>query len=171
MRLNKYVTILRNKYNNGIFFPFHEILNETMIQQTLQEEDIKYRQRLYTPLITLWIWLCQVLDKDKSCKNAVSGVISHLVSADTGAYCKARKRLREGFLLRLVRWAGQGLHQMGDQLGLHWCGRSVFVVDGPTITAADTPDNQKEYPQSKSQAKGCGFPLANIVGLSIVGDL
>lgn len=103
MRLNKYVIILRNKFNNGIFLPFYEILNETIIQQILQEENIKYRQRLYTPLITLWIWLGQVLNKDKSCKNAVSGVISHLVSAgisvdqipsaDTGAYCKARKRL------------------------------------------------------------------------------
>jgi hypothetical protein len=175
MRLNEYVTILRNKFNNGIFFPFQEILNETMIQQILQEENIKYRQRLYTPLITLWIWLRQVLDKDKSCKNAVSGVMSQLVSAgtpadqipstDTGAYCKARKRLKESFLLRLVRWTGQRLHQMSDQLGLHWCGRRVFVVDGSTITGADTPDNQKEYPQSKSQKEGCGFPLANIVAL------
>ena len=175
MRLNKYVITLRNKFNDGIFFPFHEMLNETMVQQALQEEGITYRQRLYTPLITLWIWLCQVLDKDKSCKNAVSGVISHLVSAgtpageipsaNTGAYCKARKRLKESFLLHLVRWTGQRLHQMSDQLGLHWCGRRVFVVDGSTITMADTQDNQKEYPQPKSQKKGCGFPLANIVAI------
>ena len=175
MKLNKYVTTLRNKFDHGIFMPFHQVLNETVIQQTLQEENITYRQRLYTPLITLWMWLCQVLDKDKSCKNAVSGVISHLVSAgipadqipstDTGAYCKARKRLKESFLLPLVRWTGQRLHQMSDQLGLYWCGRRVFIVDGSTITGADTPDNQKEYPQSKSQKEGCGFPLANIVAL------
>lgn len=174
MRLNKYVTTLRSKFSNGIFMPFHQVLNETMIQQALQEENIEYRQRLYTPFITLWIWLCQVLDKDKSCKNAVSNTISYLVSAgvidkipsaDTGAYCKARKRLKESFLLHLVRWSGRKLHQMGDQRGLHWCGRRVFVVDGSTITMADTQDNQKEYPQPKSQAKGCGFPLANMVAL------
>ena len=30
---------------------------------------------------------------------------------------------------------------------------------------SDTQDNQCEYPQPESQAKGCGFPMANIVAL------
>jgi hypothetical protein len=29
----------------------------------------------------------------------------------------------------------------------------------------DTEPNQKEYPQPKSQAKGCGFPMANTVAI------
>jgi hypothetical protein len=141
-----------------------------MIQQELEDEGVSYRKRLYTPVITLWTWLCQVLDKDKSCKNAVSRIVSYLVaegetppSTDTGAYCKARKRLKEVFLIRLLRCIGKHLHQQ-DQ-GELWCGRRVFIADGSTITMADTQQNQAEYPQPESQAQGCGFPMANIVAL------
>ncbi|MFQ5759022.1 MAG: IS4 family transposase [Candidatus Bathyarchaeia archaeon] len=163
------VAVLREKLSNSIGFPFREILTETMIQRALQEEGISYRKRLYTPMITLWIWLCQVLDKDKSCKKAVSRIVSYLIasgdtppSTNTAGYCKARKRLKERFLLRLVRYIGKHLHQQDRGL---WCGRRVFIVDGSTVTMADTQDNQTEYPQPESQAEGCGFPMANIVAL------
>ena len=32
-----------------------------------------------------------------------------------------------------------------------------------TLTMADTEKNQQKYPQPKSQAKGCGFPIGRIV--------
>jgi len=172
LSLSRYVEILREKLANSIFLPFLEVLPQAMLEQALQDEGISYRKRLYTPLITLWTWLCQVLDKDKSCKNAVSRVISYIAasgeappSSDTGAYCKARKRLKEGFLLRLLRRTGKHLHQQSEKLGELWCGRRVFIADGSTITMADTQDNQEEYPQPESQAEGCGFPMANIVAL------
>ena len=38
-------------------------------------------------------------------------------------------------------------------------GKSVHIVDGSTHSAPDTPENQAEYPQSRSQATGVGFPL------------
>lgn len=43
-----------------------------------------------------------------------------------------------------------------------WCGRNVLVIDGSTISMPDTMENQKEYPQPKSQKAGCGFPIAKI---------
>lgn len=164
------VSILKEKLSNSIGFLFRHILTETMIQQELEAEGVSYRKRLYTPMITLWTWLCQVIDKDKSCKNAVSRIVSYLVaqgetppSTDTGAYCKARKRLKERFLLRLLGHTGKHLHQQDE--GELWCGRRVFIADGSTITMADTQENQAEYPQPESQAQGCGFPMANIVAL------
>ena len=164
------VSFLKKKLSNSIGFPFRHILTETMIQQELEAEGVSYRKRLYTPIITLWIWLCQVIDKDKSCKNAISRIVSYLVaqgetppSTDTGAYCKARKRLKERFLLCLLRRTGKHLHeQYEEEL---WCGRRVFITDGSTMTMADTQENQAEYPQPESQAQGCGFPMANIVAL------
>lgn len=39
----------------------------------------------------------------------------------------------------------------------------VKVVDGATVSMPDTPANQAEYPQSRSQAPGLGFPLARLV--------
>lgn len=165
----KYVTILKERFFNGIGFPFKDLLSETMIQRALQKEGISYRKRLYTPTITLWMWLCQALDKDKSCKDVVSYVVSCLSAAgeptpstDTGAYCKARKRLKERFLVFLLRHTGKHLLQESQ---LQWHGRDVFIVDGSTVTAADTEANQKQYPQPTSQADGCGFPMVNMVAI------
>jgi len=53
MNFNKYVTILKEKLSNSIGFPLSDILTETIIQQALKDEQMKYRERLYTPMITL----------------------------------------------------------------------------------------------------------------------
>jgi hypothetical protein len=39
----------------------------------------------------------------------------------------------------------------------HWQGRRVRLVDGATVTLADTPENQAAYPQPSSQKPGLGF--------------
>jgi hypothetical protein len=46
-----------------------------------------------------------------------------------------------------------------------WQGRPVRLVDGATVSLADTPTNQEVYPQPGSQAPGLGFPQARIVAL------
>ena len=38
-------------------------------------------------------------------------------------------------------------------------------MDGSTTSLADTPENQRRFPQSATQAKGCGFPLLKFVVL------
>ncbi len=167
----KHVETLRERLSNSIALPFSDILSEDMIQQSLKEENIKYRKRLYDPIITLWTFVRQVLDPDKSCKNAVSGVLSilcdsgeKLPSDNTGAYCKARKRLSLGFVIRLFRKTGKTIHQKASD-GFLWCTRRVFLVDGSTFSMYDTPQNQQEYPQPKNQHKYHGFPVARILGV------
>ena len=41
-----------------------------------------------------------------------------------------------------------------------WLGKNVKLVDGFTFTMPDTPRNQREFPQSKTQKPGVGFPIA-----------
>ncbi len=53
----KHAKILRERLSNSIALPLRDILPEDMIQQTLEEENIKYRKRLYTPVITLWTFI------------------------------------------------------------------------------------------------------------------
>ena len=43
---------------------------------------------------------------------------------------------------------------------------AILLVDGFTITAADTPDNQAEFPQNPAQKEGLGFPI--IRGVSLI---
>jgi hypothetical protein len=46
-----------------------------------------------------------------------------------------------------------------------WCGHRVYVADGSTVTAPDTPENQALYPQQSVQKPGCGFPIVRLVAL------
>jgi hypothetical protein len=47
-----------------------------------------------------------------------------------------------------------------------WRARRVRLVDGTTVTLADTEENQAKYPQLKSQKAGLGFPLCRVVALT-----
>ena len=86
------VQILKNNFNKCLGLPFKELLPSSVIEQAIGELKIKYKKRLFDPLITLWAFLSQVLDTDKSCHNAVSKIIAYLTgegveipSTDTSA--------------------------------------------------------------------------------------
>src|SRR5262249_47855383 len=85
-------------------------------------------------------------------------------SAETGAYCQARKRLPEAFLSEAARRTGQALEAGVDAEWL-WKHRRVYVYDGASVSMADTPPNQAEYPQPVAQRPGLGFPLARIAAV------
>lgn len=160
------VKILKEKFSQSLGLPFRELLPETIIEQAIDELKIKYRRRLFDPFVTLWLFMSQVLDVDKSCHNAVSRVIAYLVnqgmeipSTDTSAYCQARTRLPGNLLEKVFGKTAQSLEEKATTEYL-WCGRSVKVIDGSSISMPDTIENQKAYPQPSSQKPGCGFPIA-----------
>ena len=82
-------------------------------------------------------------------------------TTDTSAYCQARSRLPETLLQKVFRQTGQNLQEKVTTEYL-WCGRNVKVIDGSTVSMPDTIENQKAYPQPKSQTPGCGFPIAKL---------
>lgn len=146
------VKILKEKFSQSLGLPFQEVLAESAIEQVMSELKIKYRRRLFDPIVTLWAFLSQVLDVDKSCHNAVSRVIAYLASeqveipsTDTSAYCQARTRLPENLLEKLFSKAAQNLSEKVTAEHL-WCGRTVKVIDGSTVSMPDTAENQKAYP-------------------------
>lgn len=160
--------ILKQKFSQSIGLPFRDLLSESIIQEVLDTLKIKYRRRLFDPFVTLWAFLSQVLDADKTSHNAVSRVIAYLSSEnveipsqDTSAYCQARQRLPEKLLQQLFGRVAQSLQNQATPEDL-WCGRLVKIVDGSTISMPDTAKNQEIYPQPSSQSPGCGFPIAKI---------
>ena len=89
--------ILIQKFTKSIGLPFQELLSKATIEKILKENGVKYRNRIYNPIVIVWSFLSQVLDPDHSCKNAVSRIIAHgcseeikTPSENTSAYCKAR---------------------------------------------------------------------------------
>jgi hypothetical protein len=129
------------------------------------------RERLYTPARVFWLFLSQVLSPDGACREAVQKFLAWLAfsegreaSPNTCAYCGARQRLPAGKL----REARDGLAEKVESAApsaWRWHGRPVKVVDGSGLSMPDTPENQKEYPQSKGRKKACGFPEMRIVAL------
>ena len=128
---------------------------------------------MYTPAVTLWAFLSQVLFKSeqRSCVAAVARVGALLValergpcSNNTGAYCRARGKLSEKVIGQLTVDVAQGCERQLDEEWL-WHGRHVYLVDGTTVSMPDTPENQEAYPQSHTQQAGLGFPIARVVVL------
>jgi hypothetical protein len=156
--------------------PFAEALPEAAIEKAFAEEEATFAEdedAVYTPAVTLWAFLSQVLFKDeqRSCVAAVARVSVLLValergpcSTNTGAYCRARHKLSETVLRRLAVDLADGCERQLDQARL-WHGRHVKLVDGTTVSMPDTPENQEAYPQARTQQEGLGFPVARVVVL------
>ncbi len=141
------------------------------VDQICAELGYQYRDRVYNPMVTVWLFLCQVLSRDHSCQQAVNRFLAYrtanglgAVASNTTAYCKARCRLPEKLFERMMHWTAQKCQQAVDEDWL-FHGRVVEIVDGWTLLMADTEENQKEYPQQRSQRKGCGFPIIRMIGL------
>jgi hypothetical protein len=157
--------ILGLKNKKGL--PFHEILSVDSMSDELNR--INFRDRFFTPDITLWAFLSQVLNEDQSQQAAVARVIAFCISerkeipsANTAAYSKARSRLPEEFISNLARKSGNELEEAAPS-EWHWKNKSVKLMDGSSLSMPDTAENQELYPQPRTQKKGAGFPLARIV--------
>lgn len=162
---------LRRQFAQAPGLPFSELLSAERVLRVVQEFGVTFRKRLYTPEVTLWLFLSQVLAEDPGCKAAVARLLAYRsahgmtpCSANTGGYSTARQRLSEPVLAALARRTGQELDEQVPAEWL-WKGRRVKVVDGSTVTLADTEENQRAYPQPASQRPGLGFPLARLAAL------
>jgi hypothetical protein len=148
---------------------FAALLPQDRIEKAFGNARWLWQGWIYTPAVTVWVFLSQCLSPDHSCRDAVARLIAWRLafglkpcSADTGAYCTARGDLPEEALHGLVRESGKQVEDESPESWL-WHGRRVRVVDGSTITMPDTEENQAAYPQQKTQKPGCGFPIARIL--------
>ena len=151
--------------------PFADVLTEARIHDALDEHGVRYRDRVFSPVTTIWGFLSQVLSDDHSCRDAVTRIIAHRAangletfSPNTASYCNARGRLLPGVLRTLAKRTAQQL-QAGAAAEWKWNGRSVFIADGSHVSMPDTPENQAVYPQPPTQQPGLGFPLARVAVL------
>src|SRR4051812_864728 len=157
--------------------PFADTLSAEQIQQAFDAEDVHFGEDadevVYTPPMTLWAMLSQMLftAEQRSCLAAVVRVAAfyallgrEVSGTNTGAYCRARAKVPEAVVRRLtLQVAGDCDAQV--PAAWRWKGRNVRVVDGTTFSMPDTAENQAESPQSKTQAKGLGFPIMRAVAL------
>ena len=131
------------------------------------------RERIYPPVTLFWAFLFQVLNPAMPCQEVVGKVRAWLIcrrvdpkrpALGTAAYCEARCALSS----RLLQAAFEALREhLGRRASTtwRWCGRAVKVLDGTSFSMPDTAANQRAWPQPSGQKKGCGFPVAKMLGV------
>ncbi len=95
----------------------------------------EFRDRIFNPMITVWMFITQAISADKSCQKAVTRLNAWRVakglpkvSSETTSYCKARCRLPEALLERLLRWTATRCEEATEETWL-FCDRVVEMVD------------------------------------------
>src|SRR5262245_23423281 len=162
---------VRARFARDQGLPFADSLSDLSVLDALREHGVKYRDRLFGPVTTLWGFLSQVLSEDHSCRDTVSRIIAHraasglkVCSPNTTSYCNARARLPTAVLCSLAKRTAQQLQDSLPQ-AWKWHGRNVYIADGSHVSMPDTPQNQASYPQPEVQRPGIGFPLARLTVL------
>jgi Transposase DDE domain len=162
---------VRARFARDHGLPFADSLSERRIRDALNEHGVTYRDRLFSPVTTLWGFLSQVLSEDQSCRDTVTRILAHraaaglaLCSPNTASYCNARTRLPTDVVRCLAKQTAQQLEASLPE-GWQWHGRSVFIADGSHVSMPDTEENQARYPQPPQQQPGVGFPLARVAVL------
>src|SRR5262245_1651371 len=73
------VGFLRRQFLQDGDLPFTDILTQEVITQALAAVGV-WLDRVFSPLVTLWVFLGQVLSADHSCRAAVARLIAHRLS-------------------------------------------------------------------------------------------
>ena len=152
-------------------YRFFNLLTSPQLFDRVESLLPEHRERLFPPTETLSMFLAQALSADRSCQRAVNDAAVKrlagglpLCSTHTGAYCRARQRLPAQMVSTLACHTARLISEKTPP-AWRWQGRAVRLVDGTTVTMADTQANQGAYPQVQSQKAGLGFPLCRLVGI------
>ncbi len=155
--------------------PFAAVLSAGRVARIFaKHKNLFAMNSVYSTVNVLWAFLGQVLrdGKEAACQAAVAAITAQRLAdglapptSDSGDYCKARAKLSEAALRELTVEIADDLEEQADPQWL-WKGLHPKLVDGFTFTMPDTPENQAEDPQSRSQKPGVGLPIAR--GLAIL---
>ena len=129
------------------------------------------RERVFGLSRTFFCWLWQMLQLNTSCREVVRQLQALFIlqggtalDEHSSAYCQARARLPKECFEKALHATAIKAFERAPTLPLLQ-GRPLKGVDGTGLRAADTPANQKSYPQPLNQKPGCGFPVLRLVVL------
>ena len=152
----------------------NKLLSPALVSEVIQEIKLEYRLRVFTPFMTLYAFIWQVLEDDGSCRRAVSKIIvaklnlgEKICSASTSNYCRARARLPIEFFIKISHKLFNNLSSI-QQPSWEWKHGPVKVVDGTGFSVADSKSNLNQYSRQKSRNKkhpDGGFPMGHFLGI------
>jgi hypothetical protein len=134
------------------------------VDQLCREQNIVWRDRLLPPLVTLRLFLTQILHG-----NCAIAALRQLCGVDfaRSSYSDARDRMPLQLLQSLLQWlvsqARQSLAQI-PQLG-----QRVFIADGSSYSMPDTPELAAHFDLPRGTKEGVGYPTGKLMGLLDAG--
>lgn len=171
-QLSNQVDAIKNSIDNQ----FKEAISPKTIQAELDTHGNIYRNRIFSPPTTLYTWMHQSTSEDSCLRNAVLYNNAQRIAAglepssvNTAAYSNARHELPTNIIKKLFYKATEETELIGIthfSSKIPWLdGRTVKIVDGTTFIMDDTEENQEDFPQTKNQEPGAGFPIARLVAI------
>lgn len=146
-----------------------DIFSDQDVHQLCEEMEIEFRERDYTPAITLALFVSQSLSRGDACSTVVTKFNRERkrqglapCCEDASAFCKARAKLPVELFDTLADRIVTLLKTKTNKLW-KWKGRNVYLVDGLVFRTPDTKANQEVYPQPSTQREGLGFPQVRCV--------
>lgn len=130
-------------------------------------KNASFYERLFTPLVSLWLLLFQRFNADHSLDAALTHardggadslrpkLSSRLRSASTASYSDARKRLPWTFLLQVLQLLAGRIIGLNPNAG--WKGWRVVLLDGSTVRLRSYGNIPKQFPPHGNQHAGAGY--------------
>jgi hypothetical protein len=136
-------------------------LSAEHLTRLCREAGSTWRCRTLTPVVTIYVFLLQILHGNTAMTNLPRLSGKRFTPA---AYCQARKRVPLAVLRRLLHETGvpPRAAARGDS---GWRGHRTWLVDGSSCSMPDTPALRKHFGQPSGQKPGCGFPVAHLLAL------
>ena len=76
-RFRQQVNFLQRQFLPEGDLPFTDVLSKQIVSQALTASKVVWNNSIYSPLVTLWVFLSQVLSEDHSCRSAVARLIGY----------------------------------------------------------------------------------------------
>lgn len=142
------------------------LLEPAAIRLACRAVGYRWRERLLDPVVTLQLFLVQVLHGNTACTH-----LRHLtkLAVTASAYCQARAKLPLTLFQILLRAVSDRLQETSLEEGC-WLGHRTFFVDGSSFSMPDTSALQAHFGQPGGQCAGCGFPVAHLMALFHAGS-
>jgi hypothetical protein len=150
-----------------------ELLSDGEIELVCRHLGHRWRDRIFTPAVTVRSMVHRALNPDKS----IRAVLADLAVADgrlkhtpaDASWCEARSRLPEELWPELLQHSINRLEYLTSGQFLYK-GRQVFLIDGSTLSMPDTPELVEHFGYSSNNRSLSRFPLGRITFIILAGS-
>ena len=136
-----------------------QLLPDDVITDACCKAAHRWRRRKFDPVTTIHLFVLQVLNGNTAILH-----LRHLVGStlNAAAYCRARMRVPLAVYETLLDYTAQAASQGCAPV---FAAMRVFLVDGTSSLAPDTPSVRKLFHQPANVRAGCGYPMAKVLAL------